>query len=208
MQREIEVMRVLRVPPLGRLVVEINGKPVEQLTDIKEPALRQRLLAAIGELVTFAGGYELLVDAGLAPAVGPTPTAAPASSTTEATPAVDDDTLEQRRAAFLAALESQVQEPPSSSVLNQPSLLGALRRPRREPEAPPLSLAEQIDAVLQAKMASIPQLAGRSIHLRSDPKGGLRIEVDGRFYQRPSEIEDRNIALLIKAAIKEWEKSQ
>ena len=39
MDNEIEVMRVIRVPPMGKLVVEVNGKRYEQLGDVSNAAL-------------------------------------------------------------------------------------------------------------------------------------------------------------------------
>lgn len=77
MQNEVEVMRIIRVPPMGALVVHADGERYKQLTAVNNEMTRRRLLAAIGELVTFAGGYDALVEAGLAP---PLANATPASA--------------------------------------------------------------------------------------------------------------------------------
>ena len=68
-----------------------------------------------------------------------------------------------------------------------------------------LSLVEQVDAILQRHLLTEPELAERNIHLVQDPSGGLIIEVDGQRYQRPREIENPRIQLMIKQALKEWE---
>ncbi|MCZ7666008.1 MAG: hypothetical protein M5U34_01560 [Chloroflexi bacterium] len=57
MRKEIEMMRILRVPPLAKLVVEANEERYESLSDVANPQVQQRLLAAIGELIAFSGGY-------------------------------------------------------------------------------------------------------------------------------------------------------
>ena len=203
MRKEIEIMRVLRVPPLGKLVVEVNSQRYESLSEIKEENVRHLLLAAIGELMSFAGGYQKLVDAGVAP-----PLDTPASTAGEGT------SLTQQQANFLASLEAErdalkgVPAPKPSF----PVLSGV--QPRAEPartppvsEAKSLNLVEQIDAMLQQYVAADPELARRSIHLVQDPNGGLQIEVDGKYYRRPREIEDRKIQLVIKRALKDWESS-
>ena len=51
MRRELEVMRVLRVPPLGKLVVEVDNVRYENLAEITDEKAKRVLLAAIGELI-------------------------------------------------------------------------------------------------------------------------------------------------------------
>lgn len=202
MRKEIEIMRVLRVPPLGKLVVEVNGQRYENLSEINEQNVRHLLLAAIGELMVFAGGYNKLVDAGVAPALS---TAEPASA--------EEPSLTQQQARFLASLEAErdaLKEAPSPRP-RFPVLTGAqpkvepVRKPSAETGSP--SLVAQIDEILQRYVAADSELAGRSIHLVQDPNGGLQIEVDGTYYRRPREVEDRKIQLVIKRALKDWESS-
>ena len=82
MRRELEVMRILRVPPLGKLVAEVNGERYQNLSEITDEKARRVLLAAIGELIDFAGSYQALVDAGVAsPAAHTIPQAATARNT-------------------------------------------------------------------------------------------------------------------------------
>ena len=203
MRKEIEIMRVLRVPPLGKLVVEVNGRRCESLSEIEEENVRRLLLAAIGELMIFAGGYQKLADAGVAPPLN-APEPAPE----------DGPSLTERQADFLASLEAErdaLKSAPSSKprfpVLSgiQPGVEPARTPPASEAKA--LNLVEQIDTMLQRYVAADPELARRSIHLVQDPNGGLQIEVDGKYYRRPREIEDRTIQLVIKRALKDWESS-
>lgn len=193
MKNEVEVMHVLRVPPIGKLVVEFKGNRYQNISDVSEENVSRLLLTAVGELVSFAGGYENLVKEGLAPPL------APAGGGTG-----EDESISEKQARFLAQLETsrdatkiEKKSPPSmampgiSRVSNQPSTA--------------LSPVEQIDEILQRYIAADPELSHRSIHLVQHPAGGLQIDIDSQSYQRPSEIEDQRVQILIKKAIKEWE---
>ena len=69
----------------------------------------------------------------------------------------------------------------------------------------PAGIVGQIDNILQRHVQAEPKLQGRSIHLEQAPAGGLRIKVDDQVYQRPAEIKEKEIQLVIKMALKEWE---
>jgi hypothetical protein len=68
-----------------------------------------------------------------------------------------------------------------------------------------LSLVEQVDAILQRHLLADPELAGHKIHLVQNANGGLIIDVDGKRYERPRDIENPQIQMMIKRALKEWE---
>jgi hypothetical protein len=203
MDNEIEVMRVVRVPPMGKLVVEVNGHRFERLADIPNAPLRQRLLAAVGELIVFADGYKKLVDAGVAPPI------APESSRSQTGPDQVSPELEARRAAFISSLErerdalvAQADQAPEPTHIISAAV-------KDEPLVPtePGSIVGQIDNILQKYVRAEPKLEGRSIHLEQAPAGGLRIKVDNQVYQRPAEIKEKEIQLVIKMALKDWEAS-
>lgn len=201
MQTEIEVMRILRVPPLGKLVVQVGNQRYTRLEELPAGAVQQRVMAAIGELIAFAGGYQALVDAGLAPAIG----FAADGSMAEAL-------LVERQAAFLNTLEQKKEEtaapaPPPAANPRRLSLLG-----RAAPPAPPatatptMDIAAQINAILQRHLETTPQLTGRRVRLVSGVTGTLQIDVDGRYYENPGQIPDSDVQALIKRALHEWDK--
>lgn len=199
MQNEIEIMRVLRVPPMGKLVVSFNNQRYESIAEVSEANVRQLMQAAIGELITFAGGYQQLVDAGVAPAL--TPSSAEGTSS-----AAQGDSVDAEQ--FLSQMERERDVLKSSGSKPSPSLLTNLRRRPASSETSAdkmLSLVEQVDEILQRYLLTDPELANRKIHLVQDAKGGLIIEVDGQRYERPREIEDPRIQVMIKRALKEWE---
>lgn len=202
MANEKEIMRVLRIPPLSKLVVDVSGKQYQSLAEISDERIKQRVIAAIGELITFAGGYKILVDAGLAPSLAlPSP---PVASS--------EELLSPEQAQFIASLEAQrdaIKNAPPPKP--RPAMLGLLKPPQL-PESPQisvtpprkLSMAEEIDAILQRHLATDPVLQDYFIHLEHNPAGGLRIRVNNTYYQEPKEIEDPRIQNLIRQAAAEW----
>jgi hypothetical protein len=203
MDQEIVVMQVVRIPPRGKLVVEAGGHRFESLDEVTHRPTRQRILAAIGELVSFAGNYETLVDAGLAPPIAP-----PGGG------GLREELLEEKQARFLESLERQRDAMQQKASQSRAPLIPLPGRPPPPPlpvdvappvpAASPLSIIEHIDAVLQKYLAADPALANRDIHLK-DAGEGLRILVDNHIYERPAEVPDKRIQLAIKMALKEWE---
>ena len=197
MQNEIEIMRVLRLPPMGKLAVSFADKRYTAIGEISEANVRQLLQAAIGELITFAGGYQNLVDAGVAP---PLAISQPPSSGG----VMQKDESEK----FIEQLEREKNELKTTGPKPSPALLANMRRRPATTEASAskmLSLVEQVDAILQRHLLNDPELAEHKIHLVQAPGGGLTIDVDGKRYTRPRDIENRKIQVLIKRALKEWE---
>ncbi len=192
MKKEVEVMRVLRVPPLGKLVVEFRGKRYENINEVHEENVKRFLLTAVGELMAFSGGYQALVDEGLAPPI------APSGNKDQ-----NDESLSEQQARFLASLEAS-RDALKAEKKKASMMLPGINRVNDTPSAA-LNPVEQIDRILQRYVQADPELSNRSIHLVQHPAGGLQIDVDGKRYQRPAEIEDQRIQILIKKAIKEWE---
>lgn len=187
MENEIVVMSVSRVPPMGRLVVGAVGGRYETIDEVDDQAVRQMISAAIAELVVFAGGYDKLVRAGLAPPVigglGPESTQIPA-------------TLTERQAAFEEVVGQQ-----ENALLREANLTGA---PSVDE---PLSIPDQINPLIQKYLAADPHIANRTVKLEQDVKGNLSVIVDGRIYERPDKIEDPAIRKAIKAALSEWDRT-
>ena len=197
MNKEVEVMRVLRVPPMGKLVVEFKGERYENISEVDAENVSRLLLTAVGELVTFAGGYQNLVDEGLAPELE-VPTASSAADSEEA-----PESLTEKQARFISTLEAsrdavKVEKKKASTALP------GIQRVNTTPSNA-LSPVEQIDAILQSYIEADPELSNHKIHLVQHPAGGLQINVDSQSYQHPREIEDEKIQMVIKKAIKEWE---
>ncbi|MBO9308514.1 MAG: hypothetical protein J7551_01890, partial [Chloroflexi bacterium] len=70
---------------------------------------------------------------------------------------------------------------------------------------PEVSIAEQIEEFLQARLLASPQFSTRSIHVRPTPDHGVRIEVDGRFYDTVAEVIDPDVREFLMTIMREWE---
>jgi len=70
---------------------------------------------------------------------------------------------------------------------------------------PPTTIVGQINAVLQARLATSP-LAGKRIQLTESPSGGVRVYIGMKFYEGVDAVPDPEIIAAIRAAITEWEK--
>ncbi len=73
--------------------------------------------------------------------------------------------------------------------------------------APPNSILDQIEKILQHNLLRYPEFAERKIHVGASADGSLLIEVDRQFYQHADEVPDLAIRGVIKAAIQEWERA-
>lgn len=200
MRREMEMMRILRVPPMGKMVVEIQKHRFQSLAELEGDEKAIRIInTAIGELVSFAGGYQALVDAGVAPALTPAPA-----------PVKEDVTLTEQQAQFLAQLEAEqaalrvgavaetAVSTPVAPVLPKESAPAVSRK----------SVVEQIDEILQGIVAQTKEFNGRSLHITQNPAGGVSINVDGTQYPNPDAVEDILAKGLVKKAIKQWENAR
>ncbi len=206
MQKEIEVMQVLRLPPMGKLVVSVKKERYEKIADIEQGNVKRLLLAAIGELIDFAGGYQELVNAGVAPNIGVASNIGMATNPPQTSVETSTQTaiLQEQRNQFLSKLEAErdairATPPPKPKF----PIMSGLRP--TIPQTKMSNLVTQIDDILQTHLAQHPEFAKQSIHLLQSPAGGLQIEVDGVLYQKPREVNDKKIQLLIKRALKEWE---
>ena len=73
--------------------------------------------------------------------------------------------------------------------------------------APPSSILDQIEKILQHNLMRYPEFANRRIHVGAAEDGSLLIEVDREFYHHADDVPDMAIRGVIKAAIQEWERS-
>lgn len=195
MENEVEVMRVVRVPPRGDLVIWVGADRYQHISNINDNVLKRRVLAAIGELIVFADGYEALVEAGSAPPL---------------TTGIENEKseLERQRAAFLASLERErnTMQAAESQVPGSVQPAGT-QEAEATAEIGSLSIAEMINPFISKHLAAEPKLAGRSMRLETDPNGSLSIIVDDKTYRRPEEIEDLEMRRILRASLKEWDES-
>jgi hypothetical protein len=73
---------------------------------------------------------------------------------------------------------------------------------------PELNLAASIEAYLQHRLTHTPEYAQRDIHVHSAPGGGVRIQVDDRYYDAVGDVDDPSIRAFIASTIEEWQEQQ
>ena len=73
--------------------------------------------------------------------------------------------------------------------------------------APPNSILDQIEKVLQRNLVQYPELAKRRIHVGAAADGSLLIEVDRQFYSHADDVPDPMVRNIIKTSIREWERT-
>ncbi len=80
------------------------------------------------------------------------------------------------------------------------------------PAEPPVvgsrSIADQIEDLLQERLARLPDFRGRVIHVRPSTQGGVQIVVDNRQYEGIGEVDDPGVRALLEDVVREWEGTQ
>jgi len=216
----VELLRLLRHPQSGQLVVEIVGQRYTKLADITDKKVGQHILHLTAHLLAFTNGM-IVTDAGMKsvykPRVEETP---PPLAPSE--PEANESTTP---AVAPAEPEAGPQPPPSpkppplssfeNTTFHQPDplqpqggLLSRVTQPTPPPPSiPSLNLAGEINDLVQARLRYSPLAKSFRVDIKSDLSGGIRIDVNGQFYTSPDDVPDQEVRDLIKDAIKEWERS-
>jgi hypothetical protein len=93
----------------------------------------------------------------------------------------------------------------------RPSVLEFFRRGFQqpaavEPAARPGSFIDEIEAILQQRIAGRGAPLPYDVHVKTGPQGKLQIEVGPNSYSSPEQIPDPEVRDLIKTAVAEWER--
>ena len=86
-----------------------------------------------------------------------------------------------------------------------PPSVSPAKKPEAEKDIKSLSIVNQIDTVLQARLANT-SLAKRGIRLQESIQGGVEVYVGLQKFHAVDDIPDEEIKAAIRAAIAEWEK--
>jgi hypothetical protein len=216
----VEVMSVMRDVVNGNLIVQISDKAFQNLADRGDPDSRDRFMKVMRELSQIAAQVNKTSTASTTTAPAQEQDAQPASesaSEPEAQPASSP--------APRPKLSTTLPPPPPLEEGALPGDLPKFRLDDQPPPAPPpglirgviggkkptsqpvpeLNIAGAIEAYLQHKLRNTPDYAGRNIHVHPSPDGGVSIEVDGRFFDAVSDVDDADVREFIATAIQEWQ---
>lgn len=200
----VELLTVMRDITTGGLIVQINDKAYRVAKDMSDAEFRQKMLVILRELAQTAGtgGSQPIRDAVKPAATTPAP-AAPAA----APPPVQSQPPAARPAA--PPPTSAAFDLPKYSLDDQPipTTRRDLKRAYEQP-IPELDIAGRIEAFLQHKLSTSGQFAGRGLHVKPAPDGGIRIELDNRSFQAVDEVNDPDVRLFLQQTIQEWQDRQ
>ncbi len=214
----VEVLTVLRDVVDGGILIQIGDKVYRNPPALADAEFKRRFNTVVGELArnvsvapprtgtvppvgmmmpaaqdiaeNASSDYEMPTDADLLPPVNKMTTPPPRATGT--TPAAAPGDL------------------PKFTLPQTPLQAKPLRRvpkPTGDP-IPEINVGGSVESYLQYKLEQSEEFAGRSIHIRPNPKGDLVIEVDGKFYDSISEVEDVLAQAFLRAAIEEWQSRQ
>ena len=168
----------------GCLVVEMDGQRYRRVVEIRDRGTGTRLLECINRLVAFSKGKDT-------------------RKLSEQSPPTESR-IEEREQAFFDQLQREMGPQTRLSRLTADPVpfrgRSAVDRPGIN-----LDLADEIETLLQIRVAASPEFSQRAVHVRSSPDGGLRFDVDGIRYVALDDITDVQAQALIRAAIADWE---
>jgi hypothetical protein len=190
----------------GTYTLDLDGTRVDPSTLPQEQ--RRRLIEILGVIRPWLEGRPTPPPTPMsAPTLGPA--SAPMSAPSGITP-VHQSSLLDRIQSQPASSTPPAQTPPMSAaqaappspqpVPSKPAMIAKEDRPI----APAGSMVEQIDSILQARLAGTP-LEERGIFLTQSPEGGVNVYIGLTRYSGIDEVLDPDIKAVIRAAITEWE---
>lgn len=182
--RAEEMLSVLRDTRDGRLMVQINDKAYRSLTE--DPEVKARFIQLMREL-------------------------------NDTVSKIDDNPPSQED------LEAVVEDfnappPPIDADGGMPGdlpryTLEESMRPTRtgryeSTPMPELNIPQAIESYLQHKLKYTPGFEGRQLHVLSAPGGGVRIQVDDRFFEAVGDVDEPDVREFLSATIQEWQARQ
>ena len=210
-----EVMRVIRDQDTGRVLVQVDGKQYAHIREIHDAQIGRRVLWAIADLVRFTGGMATNPQAvrsvlNAAPTQAATPAQKP-GPISGSVPVAPSSLPSVRPSDPVSRTQPVSSAPPLSTPRKRYSMVdyfrqGFQRQETSEPVSSSTSFIDEIEAILQASLLTLPTPLPYEVHMLSGENGLLRIEVGSNSYGSPDEVPDPQIRQLIKAAVSEWEK--
>lgn len=228
--RAREELVLLRDPADGRLIVQMPG--VTYKSFLSAPAAKANFTQLMNELAKSLSQPEAVntpvTPQPTPPAAPPDPISVPPTPPTPSAPPAASETpppAPELPTESLPPLQPYTPPPPVApdererlpgdlprySNMRGAELKGRgfLGRPKFEFERiPDLNLAESIEAYLQYRLVQTPGYGKRPWHIHPAADGGVRIEVDGKFFDSVSDITDPEARSFIQSAIQEWQDRQ
>lgn len=196
----VEVMRVWRDLSDGSLIIQMGDQRYRSLAEIGGTDLSRRFVAVVRELWA-------MVNNGAGARIAST---LPTYEQSGAVP------LPEGSAGGMKARIGLLNQPGEADEVK--SRTGILRQVARtalgQTPTPPTAdvrrdgIADAVEEYLQFKLSNTPQFQTRSIHVRPAIDGGVRIEVDGHYYDSVGDVIDADVREFLLNILREWEARQ
>jgi hypothetical protein len=193
----IELLRVWRDLSDGSLIIEIGGQRFTSVDQLQGANLDRRFMNVVRDLTNMLRAPQQPPPASQPPKPAPPPPSAAKSPEGPAQPAKKSPSPDEDLPSMAPG-----------TMFRQIGRAAMGYKPEPVEETPALSIPDQIEQVLQKHLVDRPEFAGRSIHVRPSPFGGVRIEVDGQFFEGVGDVSDDEVRALIQDAVREWETGQ
>lgn len=183
----VELMRVYRDLTDGSLIVEIGGQQFSSLDGLRGADLERRFKSVVNDLGSLAGASAR--PATRSPHPAPTP-------------------AQRKKSAVLPPDELDTAAVPSmspSTMLRQMTRVAMGQKPEQIEQTPILSVADEIEQLLQKRLANMPEFSERDIHVRPSATGGVEIIADGVTYDGVESVSDQAVRDLLGDVVREWE---
>ena len=184
----LDALQLLRDPATGQLRVGIGTDVYASARDVRRPEHQRLLLGSTRDLLIFLGQTR----AAAALPAGPAPTVSGETGTVPAQPI----SVVRPATAPTGAMRL-----PSMNPFQQYKVVKQLNA---VPEAPELTIAQQIDNLLQ-DLTAVSPLTGRGLRVAGSPGGLVSFEFDGASYSDIDAVPDPAARDLLRAAVKRWE---
>ncbi len=197
-----EILRLWRDPDTGRVVTEFQNRLIRDPRTLSQ--------GERGYLVRLAQDWSTWLTVPEAQSVAqveaspaalespnmPVSPVIPAGPAVEPAPAAAADVAAAAATPAVAGVQANVPGLPIDQVKPVVTPLPA-------PPTPP-SIVQQVDDILQEKLAAHPTPAP-TIHLAEDPRGGVFVWVNNDKFQGIESVTDPQVRLIIRSAVVEWE---
>jgi hypothetical protein len=192
----IEVLRLYRDLSTGALVVQIGRQKYYSLDEIADPQVRRRFLGnaeAMAQFAQFKKGTSPLIDWSAATPPPASPPQPPLSVSPPDFPAVQPPPIITPQPPY--------PRPAQTSASTADSGSGK----KGKEEVKPKSMADEIEELLQYRLALDPDFSLRSIHIRSAEDGSIFVEVDGSTFDGIGVVSDDGVRGFLQRIVQEWE---
>jgi hypothetical protein len=201
-------MTILRDVMDGTLIVQMGEKAYQNVNS--DPEFKERFGKLMREVGQMIGKVAPAANEPVQPA-----------KTSEPEPEIPSDSMPSVRDLMqssepVPAPKKAPMPPPAAGRLpgDLPSFklednpMQKLKRGQKASEmqpVPEINIAGAIEAYLQHKLSITPEYADHSIHIYPAPGGGVKIEVDGKYFEAVSDVSDPTIREFLSDTIAEWQ---